>query len=222
MSIALLKMRTLFTGMTAERFGLVPVRALLLITALYGPVHHAVAADTSEPTFEDLVEMMAKQQSQSDQERLTPFSLGTQELLADMKRTQKFFEGSTDKGEWEGFNKSTTKQRMDSEKNPARLQPSTDILYDWSRELATRAQEALRDSSLPVGERFEILKALLTQVIMPLRSATAIQGERAPEFADRKFFESLVPKIPIEMLSEQEGYSRQKTLTYLEALGYRP
>ncbi len=181
----------------------------------------------AELSFEQLATLMAERRAEAEKSEAASFSARTKELLERLKRNREFFEGKTDEESWKGFAKTAAEAKLKREKNEKIPYPygkdnlAQLAMYEYAEDLSKESQKLLDDSSLPARERFAVLKALLTDVIIPLRGAAALQGPDAPDFADRKFFEKLLPKMPGDLFAEDSGLARERSMPLLEALGIR-
>jgi hypothetical protein len=203
--------------------------ALLAISiALPTPVvvRAAEQAPASELSFEQLAQRIAERRTESEKAEAAAFSSRTTAFLARLKKNREFFEGKAD-GSWDGFAKTAAEAKLRKSKNEKepyaypkdnRAQLS---MYELAEDLSRDGQKILDDSSLPARERFVVLKSMLTDVVMPLRASAALQGPDAPDFADRKFFEKLLPKIPGDLFASDSGLSKERSMPLLEALGIR-
>ncbi len=214
--------------MSASSSSLYRILCLVLTVALAIPAPVVcAAASENELSIEQLAELISRRNAEGDQAERDAYSADTRELLEAMKRTRAFYEGKAD-GSWEGFISIAGEWKLKKEKDPKKVDypfpkesPTVLGMYDWAQELAVRAQERINDASLSPRERFAILRGLLSDVILPLRASTAVSGSDAPEFADRQFFEKLIPKLPAEMFEGDDGLARERALPMLEALGLR-
>jgi hypothetical protein len=180
----------------------------------------------SELSFEQLASLMVERRAATEKAEAASFAPRTKDFLDRLKRNREFFEGKPDDS-WKGFAKTAADAKVTTEKNEKVPYPygkdnlAQLAMYEYAEDLSKEGQKLLDDSSLAPRERFAVLKALVTDVIIPLRSAAAIQGPDAPEFADRKFFERLLPKIPGDLFAEDSGVEKDRSMPLLEALGVR-
>jgi hypothetical protein len=180
----------------------------------------------SELSFEQLAQRIAERRSEAEKAEAAAFSQKTKDYLAALKRNREFFDGKAD-GTWKGFAKTAAEMKLETAKNEKAPYPFTKDnraqlrMYELAQELAQKGQKLLDDRSLPARERFSVLKAMVTDNIIPLRAVSALQGSDAPEFADRKFFEKLLPKIPGDLFASDSSLTKERSMPLLEALGIR-
>jgi hypothetical protein len=179
------------------------------------------------PTYQDALDLVADESSQDPQSPTrprAPLSEKTQAFIKDLKASREFLLG--DGKDKEGLSRTLSRRQMEEHKDPDNKSPYDanhhliKNAYNDARSFSARAKAILADPTLPARERFAALTAFLSDQLLPLRQITALLGEKAPGFADRAFFDSLIPRIPAEMLENDPGYTREGAEELLKMLGF--
>ena len=198
------------------------VTRLCLVAALTTQLAQAAPA----PSYGGMLDLMVQPQG-------AEYDIRTRLLLSEIKSRREFLMGRTDeKGKPVGnggFLKTVGYFQTKSRQDPKTIRDPYDAnnnvvkgTYEAAERMAKTVRDLVGDKSLPAGERFTVLRSFLRDIVLPLRELTQLLGARAPNFADRKFFESLVPPIPAEMLEQDPNLDRNKATQILEAIGFDP
>ncbi len=201
---------------------LAAITRLCLVAALTIQLAQAAPA----PSYGGMMALMVQPQG-------TDYNMRTRLLLGEIKSRREFLMGRTDENGKPvgngGFLKTVGYFQTKSREDPKTIQNPYDAgnsvvksNYEAAQRMAKTVRELVQDKSLPARERFAVLRAFLRDIILPLRELTQLLGPRAPEFADRSFFESLVPPIPAEMLEQDPNLDRVRATQLLEAIGFDP
>lgn len=98
--------------------------------------------------------------------------------------------------------------------------PEIVAAYQNAKDNSASLKKIIANPEVPAIERFQLLRAFLTDQILPLRELTQVLGEKAPSWANRDFFELLIPTIPAEMLAQDALLNPERTKEMLDIYGY--